>query len=93
MVPVHCISRSNRLKIDFQIENLKKTSEITKPRALIFGMKHHLVNLEQVCSNYTPGAKHGPAPGVTCFTKTYTGKNMEIFLSETIRLRALIFGM
>ena len=32
-------------------------SETTRPRALIFGMKHHLVDLYQVCSNYTPGAK------------------------------------
>ena len=23
------------------------------------GMKHHLVNLYQVCSNYIPGAKNG----------------------------------
>ena len=26
------------------------------PRALIFGMKHHLGDLYQVCSNYAPGA-------------------------------------
>ena len=30
---------------------------------LIFGMKHHLVNLYQVCSNYIPGAKNGPPSG------------------------------
>ena len=40
-------------------------SETTRPRAMIFGMKHHLVNLYQVYSNYSPGAKNGPAPGVT----------------------------
>ena len=34
-------------------------SESTRPRALIFGMKHHLVNLDQVCSNYISGAKNG----------------------------------
>ena len=34
-------------------------SETTMPRALIFGMKHHLVNLYQVCSNYIPWAKKG----------------------------------
>ena len=38
-------------------------SETTRPSVLAFGMKHHLVDLYQVCSNYTPGAKHGPAPG------------------------------
>ena len=43
-------------------------SETTRPRGLLFVMKHHLVDLYQVCSNYTPGAKNGPTPGVTCFT-------------------------
>ena len=43
-------------------------SETTRPRALIFGMKHHLVDLYQVCSNKTPGAKNVHAPGITCFT-------------------------
>ena len=38
MVLVHCISRSHRLKIDFQDENLKNLIETTRPRALIFGM-------------------------------------------------------
>ena len=38
-------------------------SETTRPRALIFGFTHHLVDCYQVCSNYAPGA-----PGVTCFT-------------------------
>ena len=48
-------------------ENLKKIflSEITRPRALIFDMLHHLVDLYQVCSNYAPGIKNDPAPGVT----------------------------
>ena len=32
-------------------------SENTRPRALIFGKKHLLVNLYQVCSNYAQGAK------------------------------------
>ena len=35
-------------------------SKTIRPRALIFGMKHHLVDLYQVCSNYVPGANHGP---------------------------------
>ena len=38
-------------------------SETIMPRALIFGMKHHLVDLYQVCINHAPGAKNGPAPG------------------------------
>ena len=51
-------------------ENVEKIflSETTRPRALIFGMYHHLVDLYQVCSNNSHGAKNGPAPGVTCFT-------------------------
>ena len=45
-------------------------SETTMPRALIFGMKHYLEDLYQVCSNYIPGAKNAPPPhpGVKCFT-------------------------
>ena len=47
------------LYIDLYREKHEKIfwSEITRPRALIFGMKHHLVDLYQVCSNYSPGPK------------------------------------
>ena len=45
-------------------------SETIRPRALIFGMKHHIVD-------YAPGAKNGPVPGVTYFTLAYIGKNVE----------------
>ena len=60
MVQVLSISRSHRLKIDFQNENFKKIflSETTRPRALTFGMKHHLVDLYLICSYYAPGAKN-----------------------------------
>ena len=40
-------------------------SEITRPRALIFGMYHDLVDLYQSCSNYSHWFKNGPAAGVT----------------------------
>ena len=43
-------------------------SETIRPRALIFGMYYHLVDLYQVCSNYAPWANNGLAPGVICFT-------------------------
>ena len=34
-------------------------SETTRPRALVFGMKHHLVDLYQVCSKMaTPPGSH-----------------------------------
>ena len=118
MVPVRCISRSHRLKIDFLHETFKMfvtettkprvyrylvssswplpslinlcpwdqkwahpgghmfyigligkkhekilLPETTSPRALIFGMWHHLVDHYQACSNYTPGQKIGTARG------------------------------
>ena len=63
-------------------------SENTRHTALIFGMKHHLVNLLQDCSNYIPGPKNGP-PKIGL----YREKHGKLFLSETIRPRALIFGM
>ena len=42
-----------------------------------------------------PWGQKWPAPGVTCFIYIglYKEKHEKIFLSETIRLRALIFGM
>ena len=43
-------------------ENVKKKillSETNRLRALIGGMYHHLVDLYQVCSNYTLGVKNG----------------------------------
>ena len=78
MVPVHCISRSHRLKIDFQDENFQIFfSETTMPRALIFSMWHYLVDLYQVCSNYPPGAKNGSAPGGHMFYIGLYRENMK----------------
>ena len=54
----HCLHRLMK-----NMKHEKLLSETTRPRALIFGMLHHLVDLYQVCSNYSP------APGVTYFTK------------------------
>ena len=48
--------------------------ETTGPRALIFGMKHHRLDLNQVCSNNTPGAKNGPAPGSHVLHRLISGK-------------------
>ena len=70
------------------------SSATIRPRALIFGKKYHLVDLYQVCSNYSPWVINGPALGVTCLTWAYIGSNMKkIFLSETTRPRALIICM
>ena len=35
------------------------------PKALIFGMGHYLVDLNQVCSNYSPRAKSGPVLSIS----------------------------
>ena len=51
------------------------------------------MDLYQVCSNYAPWARNGPAPVVTCFTQAYIGtKHGTNFLSKTMKPRALIFG-
>ena len=39
--------------------------ETIMPRALIFGVKYHLVDLYNVCLYYAPGAQNGTALGVT----------------------------
>ena len=66
MVLIGCISRSRGQKIGFQNAIFKKKfSETTRPRAFIFGIKHHLEVLYQSCSNYAPGVKIDPAPVVT----------------------------
>ena len=41
----------------------KILSKTTRPRAMIFGMMDHLVNLYQVCWNYKPGVMNGPPRG------------------------------
>ena len=39
-------------------------SETARPRALIFDMKHCLIDLYQVCSNGAPGVRNGPVAEV-----------------------------
>ena len=41
-------------------------SETTRPRALVFGIKHCLVNLYQVSSIGDPRIQNGPEAGVLC---------------------------
>ena len=43
----------------------KPMPETIRLRALIIGMQHYLVDLNQVCANHAPWAKSGPAQGVT----------------------------
>ena len=76
MVPVHCTSTSHGLRFKINERNIFKivTSETTRPRVFIFGMKHHLVNLHQVCSRYGPGTKYGPTRGSYVLHYSYKGK-------------------
>ena len=69
-------------------ENMEKN---TRPRAVIVGMLHHLVDLYHFCSNYSPRAKNGPDLVVNVLHRLIKG-NVKI-LSETTGPRALIFGM
>ena len=64
IISVHCIFSSQGLKLIFEIYIFKIfLSETTRHVALIFGLKHCLVDIYHVCSNYAPGAKNGPTPG------------------------------
>ena len=83
-----CISMS---QIDFGDEKIF-FSETTRPRAMIFGMLHHLVDLYQVCSNYATGVKKWASLGITFYIDLYR-ENMKNFLSEATNTTALIFGM
>ena len=47
-----------------------KKSSCLKLQALVKSLDilYHLVDLNQVCSNYAPGGKNGPAPGGPMFS-------------------------
>jgi len=49
-------------------------SETTRPKALIFGILHHLEVLYRSCSNYDPGVKIDIGPGVTILHWIILGK-------------------
>ena len=62
------------------------SSETARPRTLIFGMQHCLVDFYQVCSNDGPGVPNGPA------ARGLGSKNeihLKIFFSRTAWLRCL----
>ena len=63
-------------------------SETIRPRALIFGMKYHLMDLYQVVQIIALGAM-----GYMLYIGLNREKHEKIFSSETIRPRAMIFGM
>ena len=66
------------------------SSETARPRALICGMYHCLMDLYQVCSNGGPGVRNGPAAGGLGFKNEI---NFKIFFSRAAWLRCLKFGM
>ena len=68
-------------------------SETTRPRALIFGMKHHLVDSYQVVQIIPLGPKMARHGGHMFYIGFYREQHEKIFLSETTRPRALIFSM
>ena len=47
------------------------------PRAFIFGMKHHLVDLYHIYTYHDPRGQDGPAPGVTWFHIDLYRENIE----------------
>ena len=61
-------------------------SETRKCRALIFGMKHLLVDLYQDCSYDAPKFKTGPAPGVT--SSKHRNKQENFQNSSSLRLES-----
>ena len=78
----------------FKMKTLKIFfSETTRPRALIFGMYHHLVGHYHFVQINSLGPKMSPPRGSHVSHRFDRGKTCKIFLSETIRPRALIFGI
>ena len=61
-----------------QGKDIKKIilSETTSHRALVFCMKHHLVDAYQVCSNYAPGTQKRPVLGSHVLHRLIFGKNV-----------------
>ena len=55
--------------------------ETTKPRAHIFCMKQHPVDVNQVCSNYVHGAKMAPSRGSHVLHRLLFGKTRKKLLA------------
>ena len=67
-------------------------SKTRRRRLLIFGIKHHLVDLYQV-QIIGLGPKMALSQGHMFYIGLYREDVKKIFLSETTKPRALIFGM
>ena len=81
---VTCVVRHQQ----FALNNI--SSETSRPRALIFGMEHCLVDLYQICSNGGPGVQNGPVTGGLGFKNEI---HLKIVFSRTAWLMCLKFGM
>ena len=68
----------------------KILSETIRPRALIFGLLHHLVDLYHVVQIMSLGPKMAPPGGSHVLHRLISGKHDKIFLSETTRPSALM---
>ena len=66
-------------------------SETRKCRALIFGMKHLLVDLYQDCSYDAPGVKTGLAPGVT--SSKHRNKHGKLQNFSSLKLKVQSFDI
>ena len=66
------------------------SSETARPRALIFGMLHCLVDFYQVWSNGGSGFQNDPTSGDLRFKNVIS---LKTFFHRTARLRCLKFGM
>ena len=64
-VPVGCISRSQGQKIGFQNSIFKNLVWNHKAQTFHIWYRNQLEVLYQSCSNYVPGIKMDPTPGVT----------------------------
>ena len=67
-------------------KSLKIFSETRRHRALIFGMKHLLVDLYQDCSYDAPGVRTGLAPGVT--SSKHRNKDGKLQNSSSLKLES-----
>ena len=94
IVPIRCVSKSHRLKIDFQDENYKNLF-LCNHKAQNLDIRYVTLPSEPLSSflNDSPGAKNGPAPGVIRYLGLYRVQHGKIFLSETTMPQALLFGM
>ena len=78
-------------------ENLQKIflPETTRPRALLFGKKHHLVHLFRVCSNNSTGAKNRPVPRghIKLYMKTVLNTSIRFNNKNWLSQNKYMFGL